>query len=212
MKLVAASIEDLLAAASAPLARRVVERLAALVRHGAFALYGGEGQLIALGGLYAYPDGAAREAWIRIEPGSWSRLRPLLAAARSVLAIMQDGAPIVARIRAGNDAGERLARLLGFRPTGELSAGQPVWRFEMTTAVKNLFGNGDIEEQRAAQRRQEGLVTAERAKLDEVEAGQVRARDSGRGLLAFVNESGDLADQLGGVARRGQMRKLGGAA
>ena len=86
----------------------------------------------------------------------------------------------------------------------------------MTQAVKNLFGNGDIENQRAAaaqsQQRQEELVAQERSNLAAVEEGQRRARSGGRGLLAFTDDLPDLADALGGVPRAGSLRRrLGGA-
>ena len=132
MKIRPATFEDVLAIASSPLAKVVFYRLAALVRNGAFVATADDGaMLVAIGGLYRYPDGSAREAWIRIEPGSWSRLRPLLLAIRPRLVeLAAAGPPIVARITAGNRRGARLAERLGFEATGQLSAGQPLWRFQ----------------------------------------------------------------------------------
>ncbi len=63
----------------------------------------------------------------------------------------------------------------------------------MTTAVKNLFGNGDIEQQRAearnAQAQQQALIGEEKEKLRQVEEGQKRARRGGRGLLAYIDDN-----------------------
>lgn len=89
----------------------------------------------------------------------------------------------------------------------------------MTTAVRNLFGNGNQEEIRAAQRRQEAMIDEDRRNLEAVQAGQERARTAGRGLLAYLDMDEEaiatdvgLAQDLGGSWRPRRREAYGAGA
>lgn len=114
-------------AGRSPLRRGEYSVLAAQVANGAWVAIDGEERPVALGGLYLYPDGAAREAWIWLGPGLGSRLAALVKAVRRLLD-EQSGVPVVTRVKGGNLAGQRLAWSLGFRPTKHDLEGGQVWR------------------------------------------------------------------------------------
>lgn len=67
----------------------------------------------------------------------------------------------------------------------------------MSKAIGGLFGGGAMKQQQQAMAEQQRLVAEERRRVEAVEQGQLKARNAGRGLLAFV-DSEELAATLGG--------------
>lgn len=105
------------------------KRLLALVAGGeAVAARDAAGGVIAIGGLYTHPDGHHREGWIWIEADPGRHLVAVVKAARRVIA--GSTLPVIVRTQDGNGRGERLVRLLGFVPTGEVIEGAAVWRLD----------------------------------------------------------------------------------
>lgn len=64
-------------------------------------------------------------------------------------------------------------------------------------AVSGLFGGGTMKSQKEAMAKQEAMLAEERRKVEAVDAGQMRARNAGRGLLAFIDQA-EMDTKLGG--------------
>lgn len=94
-----------------------------LSRGAAFAIRGEDGRALAIGGFW--PADTYREAWAIIAPRAAPRIGEIVRAARLTLASLpeDDPRPVIAIAR--SPAGERLARLLGFRQAS--ARGTWVW-------------------------------------------------------------------------------------
>lgn len=78
------------------------------------------GEAMALAGLA--PAGEDTEAWFSVRDGA-ARLPghvPMLRELFIRVAVLAETRPLIVRIDDGNAAGKRMARLIGFRPTGEM--------------------------------------------------------------------------------------------
>lgn len=114
--------------AGSPLPQLQYQRLVALIVNDGLVASGPAGP-VALLGVYPWPDGSAREAWLRVAPGIGRQIVPLLLTARRALRREAGtGPPIVARIAPGNGAGARLARMAGFVPADLVVEGADLWR------------------------------------------------------------------------------------
>lgn len=116
---------------------RPVRHLLEQWRHGlTWTAFGGE-KILAIFGLFNRPDNAL-EAWFQCTPHAAAYMLPLTRRMRTLLRIRQSRMrPTLCTVQPGHTPGERLARLLGFRPTGEFfdAPGTPVhgvqfWRYE----------------------------------------------------------------------------------
>jgi len=83
-----------------------------------WAVWGGERPLACAGLMPLEPVGAARrfEAWFTCDPDLAPYMRGFVRLAQLTLRELPDNAIVVARVDPGHAPGEKLARLIGFRP------------------------------------------------------------------------------------------------
>jgi len=94
---------------------------------------GDHGEILAVGGFVWDSDAGAFEAWFSVWPGARQHMRIVLVACAKLLAQQRQAVsePIFTAIDpARSKAGERIARLLKFKPRGSLDSGAQVWTYE----------------------------------------------------------------------------------
>lgn len=96
----------------------------------AWAAVDDDGVAFALAGIMADP-GRRGNAWFCVLPGRGGAILPLAVKMRRAIMVFADAWPhgLACTVLDGNDAGARLCRALGFRPTGQSVFGVEQWEW-----------------------------------------------------------------------------------